>query len=89
MTSISERPKLPITIGLQELLEDRGFVEQILQAEDAINRLAHVVQQGVVRESNVSTIGGTVLGVGVLQEAVFYVASKGRAIVKEREQKSK
>lgn len=87
MPELTRFPILPITAGLNELLEDKNFCQKIEACQPEIDLLLQQLQLDHVTEENRATCGDTLLALKLFREAFFLFTTKGRADRKREEAK--
>jgi hypothetical protein len=82
---ITKFPALPITHGIQELLDDQSFCARIALSEPDTDRLLAEIQLAVVSPESRDSVGPTLLALQMLRDALRLFTAKGNAVRKLKE----
>lgn len=89
---LTKQSELPISLGMKELLADRGVCIAIEGAFPSFDAVLAEIQRAVTSEGNRDTVGPTILSLSLVRDAVRLFAVQGekerKALESSKNQKS-
>lgn len=82
---VTQRPFIPITLGLKDLLDDTALCKRLDSVGPDIDRVIAQVQLDHVTPANRDDCGPTLLALQLVRDAFYLFTTKGRATMKQEQ----
>lgn len=83
---VSKDTDLPITLGVQALINDTALCQRMDTVVDDLDRIIAEIQRAIVSPANRDTVGPTLLALAMVNDSFKIFTSRGRAAKKLQDQ---